>query len=352
MTLTRNSVPCALYAARRALCGRTMWAIALAISLSAVIVFLSREIRVVTIRDGGATTQHYTTSKSAEQILAQNGYELGADDEMRFDGFSGKVGVIDIKRAFPVSITADGQTREIMTTAAPLSELLEEEGITLGEFDILTCAAGEYVQSETDITIQRVELETTVVTEDIPYETVTRSNSLLRNGRTRTLIAGSTGERVLTYIDRVVDGVLQERELVKTVVTRESETQYVLVGSDDAVSPLDFGIALDANGVPTSYKYVLTGQICTGYSGRGKKVHGASGMDLSAGYVAVRASQIPYGTRLYIASADNSFIYGFAIAADTGVGLINGTIDIDLFYDTYEESRLNGRKICNVYVLD
>ena len=72
MTLTRNSASCAVYAVRRALCGRAMWVIALAISLSAVIVFLSREIRVVTIRDDGMTTQHYTTSKSAEQILAQN----------------------------------------------------------------------------------------------------------------------------------------------------------------------------------------------------------------------------------------------------------------------------------------
>ena len=61
---------------------------------------------------------------------------------------------------------------------------------------------------------------------------------------------------------------------------------------------------------------------------------------------------IPYGTKLYIASPDNSFVYGYAIAADTGTGLIDGSIDLDLFYDSYTESCLNGVRYVNVYVLD
>jgi len=77
----------------------------------------------------------------------------------------------------------------------------------------------------------------------------------------------------------------------------------------------------------------------------------ASRMVLEAGYVAVRADEIPYGTKMYITSPDNKFVYGYAIAADTGVGLMQNVIDIDLFYDTYIESCLNGRKYLNVYIL-
>ena len=60
---------------------------------------------------------------------------------------------------------------------------------------------------------------------------------------------------------------------------------------------------------------------------------------------------IPYGSKLYITSADGSFVYGYAIASDTGTGLIDGIIDVDLFYDTYQESLLNGLRTVNIYVL-
>jgi 3D (Asp-Asp-Asp) domain-containing protein len=55
---------------------------------------------------------------------------------------------------------------------------------------------------------------------------------------------------------------------------------------------------------------------------------------------------------MYITSPDNKFVYGFAIAADTGTALMDNIIDFDLFYETYVESCLNGRKHLNVYILD
>lgn len=66
----------------------------------------------------------------------------------------------------------------------------------------------------------------------------------------------------------------------------------------------------------------------------------------------VHPGEIPYGTRMYITSADNSFVYGFAIAADTGLGLLGDVIDVDLYYDTYLESCLNGKRNVNIYLLD
>ena len=70
------------------------------------------------------------------------------------------------------------------------------------------------------------------------------------------------------------------------------------------------------------------------------------------GHVAVNPNEIPYGSKLYITSANNHFVYGYAIAADTGTGLLADIVDIDLFYDTYAESVLNGRGIVNIYVLE
>jgi uncharacterized protein YabE (DUF348 family)/3D (Asp-Asp-Asp) domain-containing protein len=352
MTIIRRRLAALFRTELRALGSRSVWVILLALALAGTVYGVSNQTKLVYIHDNGVLTSCYTMRRTAQGILEENGIETGSYDEVRFDGFEDKIGVIEVKRAFPVTVTVDGVRREVMTTATPVAELLEENGVELGEFDIITPSTDSLLMEESDIVIQRVELSTTVVTEEVSYETEYKLSSLLRTGRTRTIVAGETGERVLTYVDRIVDGELQERELINTVTTKEAVTAQVLVGSNDAVSPLDFGIELDANGIPTSYRTVLTDQICTGYSSKRTNPHGASGLSLSAGYVAVRADQIPYGTRLYITSADNSFVYGFAIAADTGVALVNHTIDLDLFYDTYEESLINGRKICNVYILD
>ena len=296
-------------------------------------------------------TTAYTMRDTASDILKQNNVDIGDHDVVRFDGFYDKIGVVEVDRAFPVSLTADGKTIEAMAVAKTVGDFIKENGVTVGEFDMVTPPASEIMTDDTDIVINRIDMETTVITEEIPYNTQYKYNSLLRNGRARTLIAGVTGEKVLTYVDRIVDGELQERELVNTVVTQDASDELVLIGSDDPVSPLDFGIELDEKGRPVKYKKVLKNQMCTGYSSKLIGVKGASGMYLHAGYVAVRAKDIPYGTKMYITS-DTGFVYGFAIAADTGVALMNNVIDVDLFYETYRESAINGRKICDVYILE
>jgi len=351
MTELKRQIAESIRAVRRVLRGRSLWSCLLAFSLALTILGVSEKCKLVYISDSGMLTTCYTMRDTASDILKQNNVSVGADDIVRFDGFYDKIGVIEVDRAFPVTLTADGKTIEAMAVAKTVGDFIKENNISLGEFDMIEPPVSEVMLDDTDIVVSRIDVETTVVTEEVPYDTQYKYNSLLRNGRSRTLIAGTTGEKVLTYVDRIVDGELQERELVNTVVTKQSSDELVLIGSDDPVSSLDFGVELDENGIPKSYKKVLKDQICTGYSSKLIGVKGASGMYLHAGSVAVRAKDIPYGTKMYITS-DTGFVYGFAIAADTGVALMNNVIDVDLFYETYRESALNGRKICDVYILN
>ena len=88
--------------------------------------------------------------------------------------------------------------------------------------------------------------------------------------------------------------------------------------------------------------------LCIYYSRTGK---GSSGLGLGYGTVAVDPSVIPYGTLLYITSTDGSFVYGYAVATDTGIAVQKGQILVDLFYETYAESVINGAIQVNVYVV-
>ena len=67
--------------------------------------------------------------------------------------------------------------------------------------------------------------------------------------------------------------------------------------------------------------------------------------------VAVDPDVIPYGTKLYITSTDGKFVYGYAVATDTGIAVQKGQILVDLFYETYAESVINGAIQVNVYVV-
>ena len=129
-----------------------------------------------------------------------------------------------------------------------------------------------------------------------------------------------------------------------------------------AISNLDWSdeFPLDENGIPIEYNYVLREQRATGYW-RSGNVYGAGSRACeaktgiyycTAGTVAVRASQIPYGTKMYIRTQSGGFIYGYAVANDTGTGLVEGLIDVDLFYDSYQESVLNSVRWVDIYVLD
>lgn len=329
----------------------TSAAVVLFVAVAAIVFSTASLINTVCIIDEGQTLLMHTFQQDPYDILEDNGIVTMSTDVVDFSGITGGYGEINITRSFPVTVTADGQTHTLYVVDGTVSDMLNQLNIEYDSNDLLTPSAEKYVEENEQIVLQRVEYVTRVEEVAIPHETQVRPTSLLRNGRSITLQSGADGMKTISYIQRTVDGVVEEEQVESEAIVKEAVTEVILVGDHVAVSPLDFGVATDNAGVPLSYTRVLTNQVATGYNAGGR-ARGASGMGLSAGYVAVDPTEIPYGTRMYITSADGSFIYGCAVAADTGTGLMDDLIDVDLYYDTYLESCLNGRKYVNIYLLD
>lgn len=321
-----------------------------AIMFATIVVAITTQTKAVFIRDEEQTMVKYTLGNNIDNILEDNGITTLANDIVEFSGFIGNYGEVSISRAFPVYITHDGRTQKIMTTDITVDELFKKLDISYDSNDIINIPANNSLAEDDRVVLQRVEYNTETVEEEIPFEVESRTTSLLRNGATRTIRSGKTGVKALTYVQKTVDGVVHQTELVKETVVVEPVDKEIIVGGPAPVSQLDFGYGMDGNGRPVNYKRVITNAVATGYNA-GPRAYGASGMDLSAGYVAVNPKVIPYGTKMYITSADGKFVYGYAIAADTGIGLMQGVIDVDLYYDTYLESCLNGRRSVNIYIL-
>lgn len=341
-----------LRTASRCLTSRSFAASFLFAALAVMMISMASLINTICINDEGKTLMLRTMETDPQTLLEENGIVTLSTDIVNFSGIEGGYGEIHITRSFPVTVTADNRSETIYVTNGTVQDVLTQLSIDYDNNDLLTPDPEKTLEENEQIVLQRVDYVTRNEELSVPYETETKPSPLLKNGRSITLQSGSDGSKVLSYIQRTVDGVVEEEELVGEAITKSPVTQKILVGTDVAVSPLDFDVATDENGIPLNYSRVLTDQVATGYNMRRSNVRGASGMKLSAGYVAVRADEIPYGTRMYITSSDGSFVYGYAIAADTGVGLMEGTIDVDLYYDTYTESCLNGRKTVNIYILD
>jgi len=179
-------------------------------------------------------------------------------------------------------------------------------------------------------------------------------------------IASSLGEKALaafsvskgriydvSYTATLVDGTEESRvpTAIKAVVHPfDSPHKELFTGKPLSTIDSFIGIAIGEDGIPETYTRKISGAVCTAYSASSGR--GAGGQGLYCGTVAVNSSKIPYGTRLYIRSSDGKFVYGFAIATDTGGAMMSGRVDIDLYFESNAECNAFGKRNLDVYVLD
>ncbi len=322
----------------------------LALFFSLFFLFLSLRTNLVHLYDEGFRDTFFTLQDSIEGILRERGVSTLASDRVTCSDSTKAVPMtITIDRSKEVSWTVDQVTYTGRTLASTVSDFLLEKGIRYDSDDLLSHNENAFLSESECIVLKRVETFLEEEEEEIPFTTITKGSSLIRNGRSRVIQSGSVGKKLLTYSVTTIDGETLEASLVGEDILQYPTTQLSIYGDGSPISDIA-GVPLDENGKPTSYQYVLEDQSATGYNA-GRRGRGASGMRLYYGYCAVDPSKIPYGTLLYVTSKDNSFVYGFCIAADTGYAMLDGRSDIDLYYETYRESALNGRRTVDIYVI-
>ena len=321
------------------------------VCLVATLGVTAANLRLTYVTDSNGARQVLLTDADASpaQVMHLSGIRSEEGDEVYYTAFSGHLASLNIERAVSVSITADGQEYPVKLVFGTVADALERAGITLEGDDYTEPALDHVVTAGSKIVVHRVDYAERVETQAIPYDTQYVYTSLyFRNtGRTTTVQHGAAGQQTVTTRDRYVDGELENSTVVDTTTTVEP-TDHVIktYGAGAPVSSLTG--ADGTTNAPTSYSKVLTGKATGYYSRTGK---GSSGLGLGYGTVAVDPDVIPYGTKLYITSTDGKFVYGYAVATDTGIAVQKGQILVDLFYETYAESVINGAIQVNVYVV-
>ena len=268
---------------------------------------------------------------------------------------------IEIYDIFQITLTVDGKTSTRKISGKTVEDALSVFGVELKGEDFTEPALNKELVNGMKIAVYRVELKERTEKEAIPYETeYTYSDSLYRN-RTRILESGKKGTKAVVYEDCYVNGELQKTNKKSEKVLKKSERELVQVGTkvNAITTGLPVGtpisemaepsyLKIGANGLPTKYKSVINAQ-ATAYCIPGGIT--STGKRAQTGYIAVDPKEIPYGTEMYIVSADGRYVYGYCIAADTGSYIYDVDWTVDLYMNSEAQCRTWGRRDIIIYVL-
>ncbi len=311
----------------------------------------------VFITDNGITKEVKTNESDVYEILRDENYTLSAEDRISYTKDDNNEGHITIHRAFGVSVKADGETHSVTVIDGTVSDILKKANVTLGSTDKVTPALDTKVNADTKIIVTRVRYAQRSTETEIPFETEYVDDPNVPSGKEEVLTEGENGVRTSKYKDTYVDDKLEKSELISEKVTKEPVNKVIKRGT--AIFNPHKGISNPynqnlpdhvklVNGIPENYTRIISGKSTAYWAPDGSGT--ASGRKAVVGTVAVNPNVIPYGSELYIASPDGT-IYGYAIAADTGMGMMNGTVAVDVFMASYDDACHWGVHYVDIYVL-
>lgn len=344
----------------------------------------SKGFKTINIIDEGQNYEVVTKSTTVADAIALAGITLGEKDTVSADLQSAtKDGdEIFVLRSKLIYLETSGSVFEFYTNKATVGEALYADGFIVGQYDEVIPDVNTKTTDGMTVSVKRVYIELSEVTEEIPFETVTVDNPDEYMGYENVLQEGINGSVTRTYklVDKEDTGVTA----VLIGETKKEPTNRIVEVGTKVISPETMTVikGQTEDGIPYSAfpamaqsnsKTVISGNTAitpygefefsrvidikaTAYEG-GVQSNGiwagqtATGRAPVYGVVAVDPSLIPLNSKLYIESADygQSWIYGFCVAGDTG-GAIKGK-RVDLCYSTVEQCYQFGRRNCRVYIL-
>lgn len=254
--------------------------------------------------------------------------------------------------------------------AGTVSDALAYLDIKLEKNDKLNIDESTELENGMEIVIDNVVYKKITTTEVVDYKTINKDTSTLYVGESSVDTYGVEGERTIITKEKYVNGEKVSEKVLSNKITTKPVNEVILNGTAEKEPEIidtdegevegeaegevevdeELNTITDTNGNTLYYTDVITGS-STAYTAEEGAIC-STGRLARYGVVAVDPSVIPYGSILYIVS-DDGFVYGYAVAGDTGGFIYNGTgTVVDLYFPTMDECVNYGRRGINVYVLD
>lgn len=337
--------------------------VSLVLTIAAISLTMLCSVHSVNIYDGKNTYFMKGSPSNIPAIIEELGIGNNGYDIVTLNS-SVLATSVEIKYHIPLTVKMGDSEATYYVRGGRLADMLFDAGIELDEYDIVEPAADTVISSAATINLTDIDYVTETSLESIPF-----GNDVIFSDNYDTNIsfttAGTAGTKACTYSVKYVNGVKAEAVLIGEDVTThavDSTTVYgtkapsyaasgsVHAGKVPCISTLTApdNLILDKSGKPIKYTKKATLR-ATAYTHTGNPC--STGVMPQTGYVAVDPKEIPYGTKMYIVSADGKYVYGYAVAADTGGFIYGNRTDMDLFLNSEEQCVKFGRRDIIVYFL-
>ncbi len=330
-------------------------------------IFIKRGVKATIVSFDGTTHTVHTSGKVSD-ALSVAGVKLPKGTALNYsadtlleDGM-----VIEIYDIFNVKVTADGKTIEKKVSGKTVEHALNALGITLSGEDFTKPELSKKLKDNMKISVYRVEVSERTENEAVDYGTDYELSAEQYEDQRTLVKAGVKGSKAVVYEDKYINGELVSSTALSEEILEEPQNELVKKGTKQrpvAVqsypTSLPVGtpisemanpsyLTLGSNGVPTSYSKIINAK-ATAYCIPGGTT--STGKRAQTGYIAVDPKEIPYGTEMYIVSADGKYVYGYCIAADTGGFIYSHDWTVDLFMNSKQQCVRWGRRDVIIYVL-
>lgn len=313
------------------------------------------------ISDGNRVAIHTTFATDPAEVISEAGFDLNPEDIFTTQTGSG-MSEITIQRLQTVTINIGQTPVQMQTHGETVESLLGRAGITLTDDHAVSAPLSAKTYDGMRISVSLTEYVVEVYEIEVPYETLYCYAPNLPEGQQVVLTKGVNGIADRTANVLYIDGTEISRTPLNDTVTTEPVTEVIAIGSktgsadmpqvggegkpiigDGVIITPDGEILTYGNsGVFTATAYHNTDPGCTIYTYIGTLCR--------VGAIAVDPKVIPLGTKMYIVSNDGKYIYGEAVAEDTGSSIKGNRID--LYFDTVPECIIFGIRDCTVYFLN
>ena len=291
-------------------------------SHASTVVNIQRAVPLTVIEDGRVISIK-SSRANLSTVLRESGIQLGPADEV-FPSLNADVTAgmeVQIRHAKTVNLRVGNSTSVLYTHSQTLKETLAEAGLALGADDRVEPSPEIAVTNGMTARLVRVGGRSLIEKEPVKRRTVFKPDESLSGSGSR-VVQGKDGVIQREYRVVIEDGLEKEKKLVKEWQEPEVENTVIYYAASTiratGLAPENFSSARTEHMYATWYNAASSGKAATdpnyGFT--------RSGTPVTRGIVAVDPTVIPLGTRLYIPG------YGFAVAADTGGGVIGKMIDL------------------------
>ena len=314
-----------------------------------------RAEKTVIVHDGIDTYVINTKKNTLGDALVQNDVSLGPEDRLSLPKDTvltvSAPSRVYIKRAVPVSIVSGGDIEIVYTSRDTVNEVLEDNGLELGPKDRIEGAEFDS-PVEKNMVIKLIRVSEKYVFEDnsIPFRVEERFNHNMDAGTFKTVKEGVEGLTRSQYKLILENNKIISKNLLAKTVVSEPINKLVEVGTI-----LNF---INSRGDTVRYEkamnmratsYTASFDDCGKHPDHPEFGITYTGMKVRLGIIAVDRKVIPLGTKVYVEVVGNTPDYGYALAADIG-SAIKGDL-IDLYFDDAEKVAKWGVKKVKVYIL-